>query len=68
MKTDFLHELADLMKKHNASIEIERVSDGEYESHAELYFKIGEKYLAEYFTTPGTFTTITADSIYQRLT
>jgi hypothetical protein len=39
----FLRELADLMKKHKATIELERVWDDEYNSHAELSFKVGEK-------------------------
>jgi hypothetical protein len=39
----FIRELADLMKKHNATIELERVWDDEYSSHAELSFKVGEK-------------------------
>lgn len=47
----FLRELADLMKKHNATIELERVWDNEYSSHAELGFKVNERYLDDIFST-----------------
>jgi hypothetical protein len=36
----FLSELADLMEKHKATLIIERVWDGEYDSHAELDFMV----------------------------
>jgi len=36
----FLSELADLMEKHKATLIIERVWDGEYDSHAELDFVV----------------------------
>jgi hypothetical protein len=63
----FLLELADLMKKHNATIEIERVYENEYESHAELSFKVNERYLDDLFSASGTFNSISADDIYKRL-
>jgi len=63
----FLRELADLMKKHNATIELERVWDNEYSSHAELGFKVGERYLDDIFSASGTFNSISADDIYKRL-
>ena len=63
----FLRELADLMKKHNATIEIERVYENEYESHAELSFKVNERYLDDLFSASGTFNSISADDIYKRL-
>jgi len=63
----FLRELADLMKKHNATIELERVWDDEYSSHAELSFKVNEMYLDDLFSASGTFNSITADDIYKRL-
>lgn len=64
---NFLRELADLMKKHNATIELERIWDDEYSSHAELSFKVEERYLDDYFSASGTFNSITADDIYKRL-
>lgn len=36
----FLAELADLMEKHKATLIIERVWNGEYDSHAELDFRV----------------------------
>jgi hypothetical protein len=36
----FLNELAQLMEKHKATLIIERVWDGEYDSHAELDFMV----------------------------
>ena len=63
----FLQELADLMKKHNATIELERVWDDEYSSHAELSFKVNERYLDDLFSASGTFNSISADDIYKRL-
>jgi hypothetical protein len=63
----FLRELADLMKKHNATIEIERVLINEYESHAELSFKVNKRYLYDLFSASGTFDSISADDIYKCL-
>jgi hypothetical protein len=36
----FFTELADLMEKHKATFIIERVWDGEYDSHAEIDFMV----------------------------
>ena len=63
----FLRELANLMKKHNATIELERIWDDEYSSHAELGFKVGERYLDDIFSASGAFNSISADDIYKRM-
>lgn len=41
----FFTELADLMEKHKATLIIERVWDGEYDSHAEIYFMVNGKFI-----------------------
>jgi hypothetical protein len=44
-----------------------RAYENEYESHAELSFKVNERYLDDLFSASGTFNSISADDIYKRL-
>ena len=66
-KIVFLRELAELLKKHNATIQLEIVSEADYSSHTELGFKVDGKYLNDVFSTNGTFNSIGAEDIYNRL-
>lgn len=62
----FLRELAELMKKHNASIELEHNWRNEYDSETELWFKVNDVYLNDYFTTTSK-REIKSDEIFERL-
>ena len=47
----FFTELADLMEKHKATLIIERIWDGEYDSHAEIDFMVNGIFIEGGFHT-----------------
>jgi len=60
---EFLTELAELLNKHNATIELERVWENEHSCSAELSFSVGGIYLDYTFSSLGSCKTINADDI-----
>jgi hypothetical protein len=48
----FLSELSELMKKHNATLELERIYDNEYETHAELDFMVNGVFVGNFYASP----------------
>jgi hypothetical protein len=62
----FLSELADLMEKHKATLIIERVWDGEYDSHAELDFMVNGIFIEGGFFNASPLKVIKSDDIRKR--